>query len=442
MKSIRVYMLVAVLATITLINFIAALQGYRSSMRETQALFDQHLTNTANLLSHFDLRSGEPAVSNDQLIVFQIIDSNGRLVHRSVQSPTVAMASLTEGYSETNFAGFRWRVFSHWDSDQTEWIQVAERVDLRYLIADNIIVTSIIPVMLALPFTGFLLWLIISKGLKSLNQLSDALHHKRIDDLSPISLAQTPQELSPVVAALNALLDRLNASFEREQRFAADAAHELRTPISALQIHTHNLTKQLPQCNETIGELAAITQRLGHIVEQILALYRTNPEHYPARFEHIDIHSLCQDVIAENYALIDEKRQSIELIGQKCLLQGDRFSLSLLVSNLLSNAVKYSPVDGTIQITTESETEHIVLTINDSGDGVSEEQYPRLAERFYRVGGDRHNQDIPGCGLGLSIVQHSAELHQATIVFSSSPLGGLSVSVRFPSKQHKKELLT
>lgn len=444
MKSIRLYLLVAVLATITLINFGSALHGYRLSMREAQLLFDRQLRDSAALIAAtVDPTYQAAPIQHSELFAFQLWSNDGTLLRRSANAPDHQITDLKEGYSENNFNRHRWRILATQSHPHDHWIVVAERLDLRYVIADKIILTSIVPVLLGLPVSGVLLWLIVSHGLKRLKELSYELRHKRADDLSPITLSQTPVELSAVVTAINSLLARLSASFDRERRFSADAAHELRTPISALQIHLHNLAKELDENNPTLLELQQSAKRLAHLVEQTLTLYRTNPEHYLAQFETLDLYGICQQVIADSYTVFDQRHQTIELIGESSELQGDRFSLSLLLSNLLSNASKYSPPGGEIQVLIKQTNERVILTVNDSGEGIPEDQYELVLQRFYRVGGDSHNPDIPGCGLGLSIVQHIAQLHRATLQFGRSPLGhGLSVQLSFPRHHPNDQYLS
>lgn len=443
MKSIRIFLLVALLSTITLVNFIAALHGYRASMQEAQRLFDRQIAGNARLLSALPVTDHTPLlVSGNDLEVFQVWAADGRLLLRSDNTPETPIGAMEEGFSEQNFSGFRWRVYSYPGADG-RWVLVAERVDLRYRLADEVVLQSVMPILLGLPVAGLLIWLVIGRGLSSLRNLAAELRNKRAEDLSPLSLEVPPEELLPVVRSTNALLNRLQASFERERRFSADAAHELRTPISALQVHADNLARELQQRNgapppESLQQLRNSVGRMAHLVEQMLNLFRMTPEHYPARFETIDLHGLARDVIAELYPAFGRKRQEVELAGSIARVQGDQFALVVLLQNLLNNACKYTPDGGRIAVSVRPENELVVLQVEDNGPGISSPERERVFERFYRVGGDRHASAVPGCGLGLSIVQHIAELHHANILLGPSSLGneqapGLSVKVVFPS---------
>jgi two-component system sensor histidine kinase QseC len=178
-------------------------------------------------------------------MLFQIANLNGVLLWRSAHAPKT-LISVDEGYGEHNINSFRWRTLVYTQETKRRRVIVAERVDIRYQLAESVILESIIPVLIVLPMAGLLIWLIIGYGLKSLGELARILQRKAADDFGTIQLKEAPSELMPVVSSVNALLSRLNASFERERRFSADAAHELRTPISAIKIHLHNLIEALP----------------------------------------------------------------------------------------------------------------------------------------------------------------------------------------------------
>ncbi|TLM75274.1 ATP-binding protein [Microbulbifer harenosus] len=444
--SIRLFLLVALLSTITLVNFIAALHGYRASMEEAQRLFDRQITGTALLLAALPIdRTAPLVVEENDLQAFQVRSADGQLLMRSDNAPTTPIGDVQEGFSEQNFSGFRWRVYNH-SAAGGRSIRVAERVDLRFRLADEVVLQSVMPILFGLPVAGLLIWLVIGRGLASLRQLASELRHKRAEDLTPLTLAAPPEELLPLVRSTNALLERLQASFERERRFSADAAHELRTPIAAIQVHADNLANLLrandAAAPESLRQLQESISRMAHLVEQMLNLFRVTPEHYPARFEPIDLHRMAREVITELYPAFARRGQEIELQGHAAIIRGDRFALVLLLQNLLNNACKYTPEGGRVVVDVKQQEGVVLLRVQDSGPGMPAEERERVFERFYRVGGDRHESRAPGCGLGLSIVHHIAELHQARVSLDTSSLGcqqspGLAVSVIFPLQVSK-----
>jgi two-component system sensor histidine kinase QseC len=314
------------------------------------------------------------------------------------------------------------------------WIVTGERIDIRYGLAENIVTASIIPIVLAIPIAALIIWWAIGLGLKPLKTLAVQLSNKEADDLSPVTLQDSPQELTQLVTTINALLRRLNSAFSREQRFSADAAHELRTPISALKVQIHNLQQKNKYDESELKPLSAGIERMAYVIEQILSLYRHSPEQGSVQKTKVDLCAIAQQVIADNYESIEEKKQSISLnSGAVFMLQANAFALETLIHNLLMNASKYAPERGEIQLIITEYSDGVRHIVEDSGLGIAESEIDRVFERFYRVDGDRHNSGILGCGLGLAIVKHIVELHEANIKLeNSSQLGGLKVSVDFP----------
>ena len=432
MSSIRTFLVVALLATMTLVVFIAAVRGYRASMQQAELLFDGQLQSVAALLENL---AGDPTATftnpAGNTIAFQVWVS-GNLVQRSPNAPATALAPLEAGYRDGNFGGFRWRILTRPFHDYGGWIMVAERADIRFVLADQVLLKAVLPIILGLPVIGLLIWVIVGRGLNPLAQLASQLREKRSDDLSALPAETMPSELQQVIASTNALLRRLTSAFEREKRFAADAAHELRTPISVLKVQTYNLARELPAGSENLATLTHGIERLNHLVEQILALYRNTPEQSLAEFAELDLHELVRDVISRTYQQFADRNQQIELAGSASLVVGDRFALETLVTNLLSNASKYTPEGGQVQVTVAPDQQDILLRVEDSGPGIPEHEYDRVFERFYRVGQDRHGSQVAGCGLGLAIVKHIVELHDAHIKLGTSKFGsGLSVNVLF-----------
>nr|WP_255771862.1 sensor histidine kinase [Microbulbifer guangxiensis] len=427
------------MSTITLVNFLAALHGYRESMAAAQQLLDRQLAATAALLEKLPLQQVQSELPADGEVALQLWGEDGQSLLKSANTPGRPMVPLEGGYRETNFGNYRWRVYTHFSPESGRWIQVAERADLRFQLAERVVLESILPTLLALPLAALLIWLVIGRGLSSLRELANALREKRAEDLEPLQVSEPPQELQPVIRSTNALLERLGASFERERRFSADAAHELRTPISAIQVHLHNLERELQDAgladrSGSLGKLRLSVTRMVDLVEQMLTLFRTNPEHYPARLEPLDLQQLAREVIAERYELFSARQQSISLQGTAVGIRGDVFALTVMIGNLLSNAGKYTPERGEILVTTALSDSRGYIQVEDSGPGIPAQERSKIFERFYRVGGDCHASQAEGSGLGLSIVAHIARLHRAEIQLSDSRFDtGLCVRILFPA---------
>ncbi len=438
MKSIRIFLVAVILAVFSLYNFLAALEGYQYSMAEAERLFDKQLLDTAKLIASLHIEDSRANIDQNSAITYQVWQQD-HLISSSDNVPATAIAPLDYGFNYSNFGGYRWRTVTYFNTESPYWVIVAERTDLRYTLAENVILESVFPIILGLPVIGLLIWLIVSQGLKPLRRLATELGNKQPHDLSPLSARSTSHELKQIVRSSNKLLKRLEGSLLRERQFASDAAHELRTPISALKVQLHNISKEIPTDNQNIRELVVSTERLGHIVEQILDLHRSSPDQFNASFTSHNLAGLVTEVMAQEHHQFESKNQKLEFDGKPCKISGDRFALVTLLQNLLSNANKYTPFGGEVLVSTTESEGRVVLTVEDSGSGIEKEQHEAIFRRFYRIGGDRHQSGVPGCGLGLAIVQGIVELHDASITISSSRFEtGTAFHVNFPVDESTK----
>jgi two-component system sensor histidine kinase QseC len=434
LNSIRRFLVVVLLATITLVNFLAALHGYRTSMAKAELLFDEQLADIASVLAVTAGGSGTASAVNERghSITFQVWRA-GALVSASGDTPAEPMAPLVPGYADVNFSGYRWRAFSRYVPATEHWLIVAERIDVRFALAESVILESILPIIMGLPLVGILVWIIVGRGLSPLRDLASEMGNKRSDDLSPIPDLEPPQELAVLIDSINDLLRRLATAFEREKRFAADAAHELRTPISVLKVQLHNLLRDADGDDSQLQSLQAAVERMGHSVEQVLMLYRMTPEQFTERLVRLDLAGLARQVIAELYPRLENQRQQIELVADTGPMRGDTFALQTLLTNLIENASKYSGEGGEIRVVVERAPVGVVLKVEDSGPGIPVDQRDKVFERFFRIGDDRNDSGIVGSGIGLAIVHHVAEMHGADISLGESGFAtGLAVTVSFP----------
>jgi two-component system sensor histidine kinase QseC len=440
MISIRRYLVTLLIAFLTLTSFLAALQSYRESSAQAQRLFDEDLKAlAASVLAPYLQTNTELAVDFNTANAIQLWQGNTLLYH-SAQTPSTAL-SLEDGYSEQNFAGKRWQTFRQTNADFT--VIVAQPLQDRLALSDQVVLASIYPVVLSLPVQALLIWLLVGRGLRPLLELARQLTQKKADDLTPLTLEQTPQELDQMLSSTNQLLARLDDAFAREKRFAADVAHELRTPLAVLQVNLHNAQQRWKEAgvsdpDQIMVALQDGVRRMSALIEQIMLLNRTNPAHFSAQLQSLDLASLCREVVAELYPQIELRQQQIALDGEDSVrLDGDAFALKLLLLNLVGNASKYTPDGGQIQLLLARSAQTVSLIVEDSGPGIAPEEYQRVFERFYRVGGDRHQSGQPGSGLGLAIVRDIALLHQGSLTLGRSALGGLCVKLELPLCSHR-----
>ncbi|MEH6590673.1 MAG: ATP-binding protein [Halioglobus sp.] len=434
MNSIRLTLVVMLMAAFTLVSFLAALNGYLSSMDEAEKLLDKQLLYASNILAVGGESAGQSqALENSSGFAFQVW-RDGQLLRGSAGMPTTRDGEFAEGYHYENFSGYRWRTFMR-QSGSGDWLVVAERADLRHILAEKVVLESVLPLMLWLPVSGVLVWVLVGWGLRPLRDLSRQINVRRSDDLQAVDYPDPPQELRPLLESTNALLARLSAAFEREKHFASHAAHELRTPLSVLKVHLHNLASELPPGHGGLAHADAGLARMHHLVEQILDFNRTNPEIIKANFSRLDLHQLAQRITADMWPSFEQRHQVLSMTGDIAHMYGDEVMLETLLRNLLDNAGKYTPAGGEVQVFVGSEEGIIRLQVEDSGPGVPTADRERVFERFYRVRDGA--SAVVGSGLGLAIVQHIVQLHNARIVLADSQFdSGLSVTVEFPQEEH------
>lgn len=493
--SIRRYLVLTLFSVLTLITFIAAIQGYKVSMSRAEKQFDQQLLDIAHTLlavqatalqtdriDSFDAKSTIRSDKTNNIshitqveqqgsFAFQvwknndlIIKSNNAPDHRII-APLLTNKQVNH-LSEVNFLDKRWRVITLSKTlsvNNTTLVNVivAQPLQTQFALAQELILAAVTPMVIAIVILSFLIYIVITQGLKPLHQLRKELSKRNTNDFSSLNLQVNNTELADIVITLNQLFFRLDSAFQRERHFAEDAAHELKTPLSVLKINVHNITqdfstrlsvenKQVTAKEisnfESVKELTSSVDRMGHVIDQILNLNRTSTTQILQDSTAFNFTALLQQVIGELYSEILLKEQTIVLDCDEIFLSAHKLSIHLLVINLISNANKYTPIGGRIYVSVKltgdvHADEQIALCIEDSGVGIDPQEYNRIFDRFYRVGGDQHQSNVLGCGLGLTIVKHIADVHGASIKLSTSTLlKGLKVTVFFKNIKTKQRI--
>lgn len=432
MKSIRLYLILALLSSVCLANFVAAYHGYGESLRAGNRLLDQQLIEMAQSLEQLDAAgSAPPPRLFGEGRLYQIRDGE-RSIAQSANAPAQPIGSGDAGYSFASHAGLRWRLYTLFDA-QGHRIVTGQRVDVYSRLIEQMVLESILPIIWVVPAIALFVWVIVGLGLKPLRRLAQTLERRSAGELSALVADGYPRELSVVVASINQLLQRLSEAFAREQRFAADAAHELRTPLAAVKINLHNLARDRNMHSGELDELERSVDRMTHSIEQILSLYRVGPDDRRDARTACNLRELAQRAIVDVYAQCAAKGQNIELEAADVCVDGNDFALLTLLRNLVDNACKYTPAGGEIRVAIRADADAATVTVDDSGPGIAADERQRVFDRFYRVGGDRHASNVIGSGLGLSIVEHVVRLHAGRIALETAPqLGGLRVSVVLP----------
>lgn len=452
-SSINRFLMVGILSfTIIYISAVYIL-SQKQSVHEIEELFDAQLAHSSfilmNLLSEsvstidqnseylpivyhgfdeFSLPS-KNALFYQKKVAYQIYNQQEQLLVISGSAPNLRLADQTLGYSNIEIHGETWRVFSLYDDDWNFWLHVAESASIRDELAHQIARQTLWPSLALLPIALLLLTCIIRSALKPLKQLTLNIKKRDPKNLSAIELEHTPKEMKPVLVALNSLFTRLNDAISREQRLTADAAHELRTPLSVVMLHAQNAMAAVTQKDrdDALQQLELGVKRVSRLLEQLLTLSKVSPEIIPKN--SVVFYPLCQEVMAQMAVAIMDKEQDLELIcadeDQALTVSGSEFLLEILLRNLLDNAREYSPAKGCIKIHINRQDDHLRFQIEDSGLGVDDNNIQRLTDRFYR----EHQNKGKGAGLGLSLVRSIVEFHQGDMSFSRSALGGLSVTI-------------
>ncbi|MDO8713719.1 MAG: histidine kinase dimerization/phospho-acceptor domain-containing protein [Polynucleobacter sp.] len=286
------------------------------------------------------------------------------------------------------------------------------------------------PLIIGLPILAMVVSAVIFWSNRSFAALSEALSEKSINSIEPITLDALPSELKPVLAELNVLLCRLANAVEKEKRFIADAAHELRTPIAAIRAQSEVLGFS-PQLDPVgIENLIQGCDRASRLINQLLALSRIDSEKTDFKKSNVNLHEITSAVIADLYDHIEDKKQEIELTGaDTTTVLANKDLLAILLRNLVDNASRYTPAGGRISIDIKSLAISTVIIIEDSGPGLEDEIITRLGERFFR---GSTSEFSAGSGLGWSIIKQIARVEKVNVLVEPpSRFGGLKVEIIF-----------
>jgi len=314
-------------------------------------------------------------------------------------------------------------------------ISAAETVRKRHLLARELL-TATVPIEFALILLAMgLVWLGVNRGLRVLDPLARELRLRHAGDLSPLRTADVPLEVQPLVATIDALLGRVDRMLAQQQRFIADAAHQLRTPLAGLRLQAERaLADPRPESvREALAHVERLSAGTARAAGQLLALARAQaPDEVVGAIAPLDLAVLVRDEVAARVPAALAQHADLGYSGatQGVRVVGDALLLRELLGNLIDNALRYGRRDGVVTVSLESgDDAGVVLAVSDNGAGVPEQLWPRLGERFFRVDGNRRD----GSGLGLAIVREIAERHGATVEFGAGLNGrGLRVEVRFP----------
>jgi two-component system, OmpR family, sensor kinase len=430
MHSLRWRLFVFLLALATVAALAVGGATYVSVRAEADELFDYHLRQMAlSLRDQGRIADDERAVLERAEFdyVVQVWSVDGVVLYSTTPTPMLPTRAVL-GFSTIDLGGARWRVFAA--ATPFRVVQVAQPLAARRALAAAAAGRSVLPIALAAPMVGLAMWWLLGASLAPLARVLRAVRERDVNALKPLPLQGLPSELTPLIDAFNTLLARLASAFDAQRAFTADAAHELRSPLTALKLQLGLLRDagDAGERDQALLRLQAGIERASHLVEQLLALARAEPGNVLAH-TGVDLSQLVRQAVADSAPLASGVRGDIELdTPAELMLPGDADALRSLLRNLLDNALKYGGSAPRVRIQLSADANTATLRVDDSGPGIPQAERERVFDRFHRREPGRGS----GSGLGLAIVRAVAHRHGGSVVLGPSPLGGLSAQVRLP----------
>lgn len=426
------------------ILLVAVLQGafaYRNALEQTDTLFDYQMQQTA-----FALRAGlpvdvkgraqgaPPEDENNEFIV-QVWTNEGLRIFESALGEALPQMAVL-GFADVPARGTTYRVFSLQTRSQV--IQIAQDMRVRQLLARAAAWRSLLPVVLLLPLLALAVWWVIRRSLTPVQRVRRELALRQPQDLAPVAEHDLPDEMRPLVQEFNSLLQRVREAFETQQNFVADAAHELRSPLAALQLQLQLLRKATDSTEREAAQarLAEGIERARRLVEQLLALARQEAKPQTEGAPLADLRLLVEQALVDAAPAAQAKGLDMGLSEEpqqqsSFSVPADTEALAVLLRNLLDNAIKYVPAGGRVDVGWLQDEQGRALVVEDSGAGIAAAERQRVLQRFVR--GQGAGGMAGGSGLGLAIVQSIAKSSGAELLLDESPqLGGLRVRVIWP----------
>lgn len=436
--SLRARLLAGVLFATVLVWSALAASGYFESRRQLEELMDANLEQTAELLAaqlteeddrdEIELEHVRQLHRYGRRVAFQVWERGTRLRLRSSSAPNRRLSPATSGFTTNSVDGQMWRVFSTWAGAQQALVQVGEPVPARQRVSLEITEHLLAPVAIALPLLALALLMAIRNGMKPLTLLAKQVADMDPDRLQPVRAASAPREVRPLVEQLNQLFARIGQSLEKERRFTADAAHELRTPMAAIAVQAQVAQGATAPAERerAIGKVLEASQRGTHLVDQLLTLARADSASRTESEAPCDLVRVAREVLGDIAPASHERGVQLELESPPSLMvSGNETWLRILIRNLADNAVRYCHPGGHVRVRLSSGAENTLLEVCDDGPGIPEEDRERVFERFYRIA----DSGVSGSGLGLSIVSRIAQTYGARLAMDEGE-GGKGLRVR------------
>ena len=451
--SLRRRLVWAVLAATSIVflalGFAVQLAIERSSAQE----FDERLAQQGRVVlayaGHEYLETGTvvpespllPGEARTSDVVYQVWTTDGVAVHRSDGAPTRPLVDLgRRGFVDVRIDATEWRVYALQSAAQPLVVQMAELRSDRNLIAARVRAAVRTPVLLSLPLLALMVWWLTTTALRPVRRLAREINSRTTADVSPLDLGHMPEEVTALGSALNALIARQVDALVREQRFTADAAHELRTPLAAVRAQAQVAMRaaDAPEREHALRQLIAGVDRSTRLVTQLLSLARLEPVLRQNESTDQSIAAVVRAVIHDLEG--DAERQDVRIAVPETLPDArvPEEPAYLMLRNVLDNAIRHSPVGGEIQIRVHHAHGRLEIAIRDQGPGIAPELRQAAFDRFRRF-----SDSYAGSGLGLSIVKRVVDLMSGQITLTDAdPAPGLQVLIVLPLDQFRPGFLS
>ena len=410
---------------LALVGLATAVISYRLARDQAAEFLDGQLRQVALNAGIGPRAAAAPAFDQDpeDELAVTIWNADGAMAHTSPPDVTIPRQAR-KGFAEVTTGGERWRVYTA--SDDGRAVQVAQRMTVRDEIAQGAAIGAAAPVLILIPLSWLVVGWAISRALERLDFFARDIAERGASAVAPIPLAEIPTEVVPVVKSMNGLIERLRAALEAQKRFLADAAHELRTPLAAMQIQVDSLSLANP--SSLAGSKAALAQgvrRASTLVDQLMRLARLDE---PARspLEETDIAQILLDCVGDYIVIADRKGVDLGVDAPvPAPIVGNSEELRVLFSNLIENAVRYTPSGGAVDVSVRVESSRAVVEVLDTGCGLAPDAQARIFDRFYRGA-----PGTEGSGLGLAIARRIAERNGLALAVKNRADGRSGVLAR------------
>ena len=427
MNSLRRTALIWMTAMLAVVGLVAFAIAYEVARREANGNLDVQLRVLALNAGDGSPDVSAPAVKHDAEddFVITVWNGEGSPVRRSANAVALTRQGQ-QGFATVQVLGEDWRLYQLSDARRT--VQVAQRMSVRQEMAETAGLQAGVPILVVIPLAWAVIGWLLGHLLGRVTQLAKMVGERGVDNREHIPVAGVPTEIAPLIIAMNTLTDRLQQALEQQKRFVADAAHELRTPLAALQIQIDNFRARAPDGEAGLAdELGEGIRRASALVQQLLRLARSDESAPSAPPHMLDLTALVTQCVADFVPIAAARNIDLGMgATDATALSGHADDLRVMFGNLIDNAIRYTPEGGAVDVSVRRGLGSTTVEILDTGCGVAEADIPRLRDRFFRAAPN----DSQGSGLGLSIAANIARHHGLQISFvNRSDTPGLRVNV-------------